>query len=221
MSFYGHDWNANRANTSRQELIPHFDNPIRVHSGPMDKTDERRAAESRRSPARPLDATDYAILTLLQEDSNRTDVDLARKVRLSASGLKKRLRKLERRGVIQQRVTLLDRNAVDLGLLCIVQVYLTHHQPDARQHFTAAVQKLPEVLECHFLTGEHDYMLKIVARDYRHLEHILADELADIPGVDRLLTSIVLNEIKRTTALPLQRPSELEAETPGATLPLR
>ncbi len=177
----------------------------------MDKTDDRRAAESSRSPSRPLDATDYAILALLQEDSNRTDVDLARQVRLSASGLKKRLRKLEQRGVIQQRVTLLDRNAVDLGLLCFVQVFLTHHQPDAVRHFSDMVRKLPEVLECHFLTGEHDYLLKIVARDYRHLEHILADKLAAIPGVDRLLTSIVLNEIKRTTALPLEPPQELAA----------
>ena len=170
----------------------------------MDNTDDRRSATaSSRTASRPLDATDYAILELLQRDSNRTDVDLARKVNLSASGLKKRLRKLERRGVIQRQVTLLDRNAVDLGLLCFVQVYLTHHQADARQQFSAAVRELPEVLECHFLTGEHDYMLKIVARDYRHLEHILADHLAGIPGVDRLLTSIVLNEIKRTTALPL------------------
>ena len=178
----------------------------------MDKTDDRRAAESSRSPSRPLDATDYAILALVQEDSNQTDVDLARKVRLSASGLKKRLRKLERRGVIQQRVTLLDRNAVDLGLLCFVQVFLTHHQPDTREHFSDAVLRLPEVLECHFLTGEHDYMLKIVARDYRHLEHILADQLACIPGVDRLLTSIVLNEIKRTTALPLAAPAAVGPE---------
>ncbi len=177
----------------------------------MDKTDPRRAAESSRFPTRPLDATDYAILALLQEDSNRTDVDLAREVSLSASGLKKRLRKLERRGVIQQRVTLLDRNAVDLGLLCFVQVYLTHHQADARQQFSNKVLRLPEVLECHFLTGEHDYMLKIVARDYRHLEHILADQLASIPGVDRLLTSIVLNEIKHTTALPLERPQAAQA----------
>ncbi len=179
----------------------------------MDKKDDRRTAESSRSTARPLDSTDYAILALLQHDSNRTDVELARKVSLSASGLKKRLRKLERRGVIQQQVTLLDRNAVDLGLMCFVQIYLTHHQTDARKQFHRAVRELPEVLECHALTGEHDYLLKIVARDYRHLEHILADHLASIPGVDRLLTSIVLNEIKRTTALPL---SPSPQSSPGA-----
>ena len=177
----------------------------------MDKTDAQRAGDSRRSTARPLDATDYAILALLQEDSSRTDADLARHVDLSASGLKKRLRKLEARGVIQRRVTLLDRNAVDLGLLCFVQVFLSHHQPDGVRNFSDVVKEMPEVLECHFLTGEHDYLLKIVARDYRHLEHLLADELAAIPGVDRLLTSIVLNEVKRTTVLPLQRPATAEA----------
>lgn len=163
-----------------------------------------------RTSARPLDATDYAILRLLQEDSSRTDAEVARHVDLSASGLKKRLRKLKERGVIQGQVTLLDRNAVELGLLCFVQVFLTHHQPDARQQFSEKVRELPEVLECHFLTGEHDYLLKIVARDYRHLEHILADQLAGIPGVDRLLTSIALNELKRTTALPLELPAATE-----------
>ena len=177
----------------------------------MEPKVNHQAPEPRRSANRPLDATDFAILELLQADSNRTDADLARRVDLSASGLKKRLRKLQDRGVIQRRVTLLDRNAVDLGLLCFVQVFLSHHQSDAVRHFSDVVRELPEVLECHFLTGEHDYLLKIVARDDRHLEHILANQLAAIPGVDRLLTSIVLNEIKRTTALPLERPAVAEA----------
>ncbi len=185
----------------------------------MEPRNQGRRSEAQRTGGRPLDATDYAILELLQEDSDRTDADLARRVALSASGLKKRLRKLEERGVIQRQVTLLDRNAVDLGLLCFVQVFLSHHQPDAVRRFSSVVSGLPEVLECHFLTGEHDYLLKIVARDYRHLEHILADELASIPGVDRLLTSIVLNELKRTTALPLvprreAAPAAAETEQP-------
>lgn len=169
----------------------------------------KRAAqdtETRRAAGRLLDAKDYAILELLQEDANRTDADLARRVGLSASGLKKRVRKLEDGGVIQRQVTLLDRNAVNLGLLCFVQVFLTHHRTGAVRQFNKAISEFPEVLECHFLTGAQDYLLKIVAPDHRHLEHLLADQLAAIPGVDRMQTSIVLNEIKRTTVLPLHRP---------------
>ncbi len=169
--------------------------------------------EGPRSARRPLDTVDYTILGLLQEDAGRTDVDLARRVALSASGLKKRLRKLEDRGVIQRRVTLLDRNAVDLGLMCFVQINLSHHQADAVRTFCDSISEVPEVLECHFLTGENDYLLKIVARDHVHLEEILANKLATIPSVDRLRTSIVLNEVKRTTALPLDPRPESKARS--------
>lgn len=177
-----------------------------------DSTKANRRALRPFSDARPLDDLDYAILELLQEDAERTDADLARRVGLSASGLKKRLKKLKERGVIRKRVTLLDRHRVDLGLLCFVQVALTHHEPGTAQNLREAVARIPEVLECHFTTGEHDYLLKVVARNHRHLEHILATRLAAISGVDRLLTSIVLNEVKRTTVLPLAIDYEADGE---------
>ena len=154
--------------------------------------------------ASDLDATDHAILELVQEDSNHTQVDLARRVHLSVSGLKKRLRKLYACGVIKRRVALLDPHALNLNLLCFVQVVLGHHQPEAAHQFCDMVRELPEVLECHALTGEHDYLLRVVARDYQHLLQLLTDQLAASPGVDRLLTSIALDEIKSTTALPLE-----------------
>ena len=186
----------------------------------MNQTSRRKETPNRRRPApRPLDNIDYTILDLLQADSDRTDADLARRVHLSASGLKKRLNKLRQRGVIQSRVTLVDRHAVDLSLLCFCQVVLAHHEPDTVLQFREVVETIPEVMECHFLTGEHDYLLKIVARDHRDLERILAEELAATPGVDRLSTSIVLNEVKRTTALPLG-PAD-EGRNAPATLPHR
>ena len=162
-----------------------------------------------------LDETDHAVLDLLQEDAGRSDAYIARRVGLSASGLRKRLTKLEQRQVIKGRVALLDRGAVGLGLLCFVQVTLTHHRRGPTQDFSDRIRDLPEVLECHFLTGEHDYLLKVVATDNRHLERILAEDLAGIPGVDRLLTSIVLNEIKGTTTLPLRRRTEEAAPHPS------
>ncbi len=173
------------------------------------------------SDARPFDDLDYTILELLQEDGSRTNADLARRVGLSGSGLKKRLKKLKLRGVIERRVTLLDRHAVDLGLLCFVQVALTHHEPGTSQSLREAVRAIPEVLECHFTTGAHDYLLKVVARNHRHLEHILADRLAAIPGLDRVLTSIVLNEVKVTTVLPLAVSYGDENDETPATLPPR
>ncbi len=151
---------------------------------------------------RLLDNKDYTILELLQEDGSRSDAELARRVDLSTSGLKKRRLRLEREGIIERKVTLVDRNALGLALQCFVQVSLAHHRQDADREFRAAIQNLDEVMECHFLTGQQDYLLKVVVRNYRDLERLLKD--LTCASVDRLLTSIVLNEVKRTTSLPLQ-----------------
>jgi DNA-binding Lrp family transcriptional regulator len=152
---------------------------------------------------RPLDELDRRILGLLQEDASASSAELARRVGLSAPGLQKRLRRLREAGVITRQVALLNREAVDLDLLCFVHVTLAHHQPDGVSGFRRAVQDMPEVLECHHLTGEFDYLLKVVAANHRELEHFLVHRLTPIPGVDRIRTSIVLNEIKASTALPV------------------
>lgn len=176
---------------------------------------QRRHPRSRR-PA--LDATDYAILDLLQKDASRSDAEIARRVGLSASGCRKRLEKLEQGQVLTGRIARIDRHSVGLGLLCFVQVTLTHHRRGPKEVFTHRIGELDEVLECHFLTGEHDYLLKVVATDNRHLERILAEDLASIPGVDRLRTSIVLNEVKGTSRLPL--PSQTGDSAIGPSSPL-
>lgn len=166
----------------------------------------RRPATPRKaSNGRPLDELDLRILGHLQADSSISAAELARRVALSSPGLQKRLRKLTDAGVILRQVAILQREAVDLDLLCFVQVTLAHHQPDAVAGFRRAVQDLPDVLECHHLTGEFDYLLKVVARNHRDLERFLVERLTPIPGVDKIRTSIVLNEIKSSTALPLER----------------
>lgn len=152
---------------------------------------------------RPLDELDRRILSQLQEDASLSAAELARRVDLSATGLQKRLRRLQSLGVIERQVALLNREAIALDLLCFVQVTLAHHQPDAVQGFREAVQGMQEVLECHHLTGEFDYLLKVVVGNHRELEHFLVDRLTPAPGVDRIRTSIVLREIKASTALPL------------------
>ncbi len=150
-----------------------------------------------------LDALDLKLLGLLQENARTPNSELARQVDLSPPGLQKRLRKLEERGVVQGYTALLDRQAVGLDLLCFVQVTLAHHEPDMIQSFRDGLGKIPEVLECHHLTGEFDYLMKVVVKNHKHLEWFLFEKLTPIPGVDKVRTSIVLREIKESTSLPL------------------
>lgn len=154
-------------------------------------------------PLQQLDDIDRQLLYLLQDNSRISSAELARQVNLSAPGLQKRLKKLEENGVIGRYVTLVNREALGLDLLCFAQVTLAHHQPECVGQFCDRVKGLPEVLECHHLSGEFDYLLKVVVADHQHLEKLLSDKITRIPGVDRIRTSIVLNEIKASTSLPL------------------
>lgn len=150
-----------------------------------------------------LDDIDRQILYLLQDNSRIASAELARRVNLSAPGLQKRLKKLEESGIIEGYVTLVNREAIGLDLLCFAQITLAHHQPECVGQFCDRVKELPEVLECHHLTGEFDYLLKVVVSNRQHLERFLFDKITRIPGVDKIRTSIVLNEIKASTSLPL------------------
>jgi Lrp/AsnC family leucine-responsive transcriptional regulator len=150
-----------------------------------------------------IDSFDRRLLIHLQSDARASSAALARRFQLSAPGLQKRLRKLEQRGVITQYATLVNRAAVGLDLLCFVHVMLAHHRPDSVKRFPGRIQKMPEVLECHFLTGEFDYLMKVVVSNHDHLERFLFEKLMKVDGVDRIRTSIVIKEVKSSTALPL------------------
>ena len=169
----------------------------------------KRGGTSGQGPAaavqvRPsLDDMDRRLLRSLQDDGRETSASLARRVKLSPPGVQKRLRHLEDRGVIRRYTALVDRQAVGLDLLCFIHVMLAHHRPDQIKRFPARVTALPEVLECHYLTGEVDYLLKVVAANHDELERFLFDKLMKIGGVDRIRTSIVLKEVKVSTSLPL------------------
>lgn len=151
-----------------------------------------------------LDELDRRILDLLQRDARNTLQDIARQVGLSAPGLQKRLTKLENSGLILGHHTLLNRDILGYDLLCFVQVHLSHHELSRVHQFREAVQHMPQVLECYHLTGDTDYLLKVVAKNRKDLEHFLVEVLTPAPGVDRIRTSLVLNEVKATTALPLE-----------------
>ena len=150
-----------------------------------------------------LDEKDLALLQHLQQDARMTNTELARRVDLSPPGLQRRIRKLEENGVIERYVTLVNREALGFDMLCFVQVTLQRHEPEANKGFKDVVQAMPEVLECYHITGEYDYLLKVAVRNRKHLEEFLLDDLTPVHGMDKIRTSLVLREVKTTTAVPL------------------
>ena len=151
-----------------------------------------------------FDELDVAILEALQNNGRISVADLARKIHLSQPAIHNRIRRLEREGVIRQYVALLDREIVGYDLLCFIQISLQAHSHDQISLLQEAISQMPPVLECFRLVGNYDLILKIAVRDRKALDEFVANHLAKVPGVDRIQTSLVLNEIKATTALSLK-----------------
>jgi DNA-binding Lrp family transcriptional regulator len=150
-----------------------------------------------------LDGTDRAILQLLQADGRISNADVARRVGLSAPATHARMKRLEDAGVIRQFATVLDREKLGYDMVCFISVSLQLHQFEAIERFKELVRDMPEVLECHHITGEFDYLLKAVFRNRNELQQFIVNRLTPIPGMARITTSLVLVEIKATSALPV------------------
>ncbi len=154
-------------------------------------------------PRQTLDSIDIKILQRLQEDAAIPNVTLARKVGLSPSPCLRRVQLLEERGVIRQRVTLLDPAAVGLGMNVFVQVTLEQQTERTLQQFEKKIAEYPEVLECYLMTGEADYLLRAVLPDMESFERFVVDRLTRIAGVARVRSSFAMKQVKYTTRLPL------------------
>ncbi len=150
-----------------------------------------------------MDELDRAILQILQTDGRISNADLARRVNLSPPAVHARVRRLEEAGIISAYVALLDWEQLGYDMLCFIHISLKQHTPETVADFRAAVQNLPEVLECHHVTGESDYLLKVAIRNRQDLERFVVDRLTPVPGIGRIHTSLALTEVKNTTALPI------------------
>ncbi len=150
-----------------------------------------------------LDDLDKAILQLLQREGRISNVDLANRISLSPPASHTRLKRLEQQGYVRQYAALLDREKVGYDMLCFIEVSLQLHQLEQVENFRRVIQQMPEVLECYHVTGEYDYLLKVVVRSRKDLERFVVNQLTPIPGLARIHTSLVLSEVKSTTALPL------------------
>ena len=161
--------------------------------------------------AAPIDAIDRRILRLLQADAKITNAELARRVGLSPSPCLARVRALERAGIISRHVTLLDPLKVGLGVSVFIQVSLEQQVERALNAFQAAIATYPEVLECYLMTGDADYLLRVVVADVPALERFILERLTKIRGVASIRSSFALKQVKYETALPIEPPARRSA----------
>ena len=138
------------------------------------------------------------------------NVDLARDVGLSPSPCLRRVRELEESGIIRRYVTLLNAGSVGLPVSVFVNVTLERQIERALEEFESAVLGRPEVMECYLMTGDADYLLRVVVADLTAYERFLMDHLTRVPGVDSIKSSFALKQVKYGTALPLEGLSEGE-----------
>lgn len=150
-----------------------------------------------------LDRTDLQILAELQRDGRLTNAELAERVHLSASACLRRVQRLEREGVIAGYRAEVDPERLGLGLQAFVRVQLSRHDADAITAFGAFVNGWDEVVACHALTGDMDYLLQIVVQDLEHFSHFLLDRLLNQAGVADVNSSFVLRTVKAFGGVPL------------------
>ena len=151
-----------------------------------------------------LDEVDIQLLSLLQSDGRITNADLAKAVNLSPPSVLQRVRALEKAGLIRGYHALLDHERLGLKITAMVMITLALHQDMAIERFRRAVLDIPEILECHHVSGDFDFLLKVVVRDMRGYEAFVREKLSRIKGVGQIRTSFVLGTPKSTSEIPLE-----------------
>ncbi len=151
-----------------------------------------------------LDARDREILHALQGDGRMSNVELAERAGLSESACLRRVRLLESSGVIERYTTIVNAEAVGIPGNVFAEITLASQKRAELDEFEAAVNAVPEVMECYLVTGEYDYLLRVVARDTADYERIHHQHLTRLPGVARVKTSFTLRAVAKKTALPLR-----------------
>jgi DNA-binding Lrp family transcriptional regulator len=152
-----------------------------------------------------LDAIDLRILAELQQDGALTNVELARRVHLSPSPCLARVKALESAGVIERYVALANAKTLGLGLNVFINISLKEQSKSALAEFEQRIAEHDEVMECYLMTGESDYLIRVVVSDMAALERFILEQLTPIPGIEKIRSSFALKQVRYKTALPLPR----------------
>lgn len=151
-----------------------------------------------------LDKTDLKILHILQENSKITNLDLSKKIGLSPAPTLERVKKLENTEIIQSYHAKVNQQAIGLNVKTFVQVSLAWQKDNALNNFMAKVQEIDEIVECYIITGEADFLMKIVCKDIPTYEQLLFKTLSQIEEIERLKTLMTLSTIKDSSVLPFK-----------------
>lgn len=154
-----------------------------------------------------LDALDLRILAELQADGSLSNVELARRVHLSPSPCLARVKALEAAGVIQRYVALASAAALGLGLNVFISISLKTQSKQALADFEQRIAEHDEVMECYLMTGDSDYLIRVVVPDIGALERFILDQLTPIAGVEKIRSSFALKQVRYKTALPIRLPA--------------
>lgn len=151
-----------------------------------------------------LDVLDKKLLHFLQLDAKMTNKELSGKLNLSVTAVYERIKKLERSGVIAQYVTILDKKSIDLGFQVFCHVKLAKHEQEAIKDFEKEVTTLDEVLECYHVSGDYDYLLKVLVKDMEHFREFMISKLTTLNGIGSTQSSFTISEVKSTTAINIK-----------------
>lgn len=149
-----------------------------------------------------LDTLDACLVDALQRHGRASNVELSAAVHLSAPQCFRRVKSLEERGVIRGYAAQIDREALGLGVMAFVSVDIGAEQFGRVREFEQTIRGFAEILECHTVSGDSDYLLKVVARDLKSLSQFLTDRLMQIPGVANVRSMICMEEVKPPSPLP-------------------
>lgn len=150
-----------------------------------------------------LDRINRRILDLLQQDGSLTNAELARRVGLAPASTLERVRRLEQAGVIAKYVAVVDPEKVGMPITAFVEIAMSDHSAAAIDAFSRTVAEIPEILECHHVAGEKDFVLKVVTPDIRSYERVALEKIATMPNIGQITTVFVLSTVKRAGGIPM------------------
>jgi Lrp/AsnC family transcriptional regulator, leucine-responsive regulatory protein len=163
-----------------------------------------------------LDRIDIKILNELQQNASLTNVELASRVNLSPSPCLARVRTLEKLGVIDRRIALLDPAVVGIGVTAFIQVKLEKQVQLALENFTRSIDRLNQVMECYLMTGDSDYLLRVMVSDIEALEDLIVNKISRIPGVTSIRSNLALKRISHKTVLPIDSNQPVQIKSSGS-----